>query len=347
MAIQTLRPCTSDYPDKCRYHGDAAKLKQANVLENKIQALLSEPDKSASTPQSLQGKLINQAAISSLEWKGEQPVWWAEYHETAKANEFAPSNAKIIDVIDSPQGKLAVVWQDESQGANIDANLSSGYGSRSCYFKSVETGETVGRVDMAYIDKASMERTFGNDEMTPYRYQSRYSGTTYPFNDDNYVYEDRNYGGEALLEQRRSVWVEAAKGSGKTIYDSNGKYVAYYNIDESHVPDDATVEKDLDEFSVPIKKAMNAARKFHAKPFVSYSEVDDSLKGQGYGSALYVYTARMLAKEGKVLRGSGLQTNEAKKVWERFKEKFPSNVSIVTRTYKGNKHVSPILDFRK
>jgi hypothetical protein len=347
MSTKTSRPCRANNPKICPHHGTPVELNQATVLQSKIQAVLATPDEV--NPRLLaSSQLIDNAATSSLKWEGEQPTWWAEYKRDSENHELVPTTAELIDIIDSPEGKLAVVWQNESQ-REMDSGISlgSGYGTRICYFKSVETGKTLGFVNMAYMDKDSVERTFGNDEMTPYRWNSRYGGTRYPFERENQTYGDRDLKDEALKEQRRKVWVVAARDARRTIRDADGDYVSYYNINESHIPDDATVEKDLKEFAAPIKKEMRNAKNYYSTPYVDYSEVEKPLKGQGYGTALYVYTARMLAKEGKVLRGSGLQSDDAQKIWGRFKEKFPNNVSSINQNYKGQKSQAPIFDFRE
>lgn len=346
MSTKTSRPCRANNPKICPHHGTPVELNQATVLQSKIQAVLATQDKLS--PKLLtSSQLIDNAGTSPLVWEGEKPAWWDKYEEEANNHEFVPTQVELVDVIDSSQGKLAVIWNHESQRKmDLGVSLGSGYGTRICYFKSVETGKTMGYMVMAYMDKDTVARSFGNDEMTPYRWSSRYDGTNYGFEHEEHAYGDRDLKGEALLEQRQKIWVRVASKLNRSFYDADGKYIPSYNLNASNMPDEATIAKDLKEFAAPIKKNMLAARNNFKIPYVDYSNVDDSLMGKGYGTALYVYSARMLAKEDKALRGSGIQSDEAQKLWGRFKEKFPNNLKTINRSYKGNKSTSPILDFR-
>jgi len=346
MATKTSRPCTSDHPETCRYHGAQNKINQISTLQDKIASIFTTPAIIAEQPTA--STIINRAVNSPLDYKGEKPKWWNSYSQESENHKLAPSKAVLVDIINNPDGPIAVVWQYESQRSNdLGSSLGSGYGTRICYFKDVETGEDLGHLTTTFMDDTTLERSFGDDELTPFRYQDRYSGTSYGFNYDEYIYGDRDLTGEALLQKKREIWVVEAKKTRMGITDSNGEYVASYNINISHAPDDKTVAKDLKVHAKRIKKEMTSMRDFYAVPYVDYSSVEEPLKGKGYGTAMYVYTSRMLAQENRVLRASGLQTDYAQNVWARFKEKFPKNIDSIELVYRGEKRSERILDFRK
>jgi hypothetical protein len=340
--------CNAKDKSKCRFHGHADTATPVTTMQEKISALFKKP--SAEPKDVPASELIDGALNSSLDWKGEKPDWWDSYTQELKNDPALSTTAELVDVVDSPVGPLAVIWQHESQAANDRGiSLDSGYGVKVCYYKSMKTGENLGYVKMAYISKETLERSFGNDEFTPFRVRARYGGSYINFEEnDDFTYGERNLTGEALLEKRRELWVAASKDQRKGLTDANGKYISYPNITKEHLPvDDAQVEKELKVFHKQYKKEMDEKARFFKVPYVDFSRVEEPLKGKGYGTALYVYTARMLAKEGKVLRGSGIQSGDAQKAWAGFKKKFPNNVSTITRKYSGQTHTDPILDFRK
>jgi len=330
----------------CPVHGSGAKKQQAEALQTKINSLfVTIPVAKKPLPTSTNPS-INRALSSSLSWDGEKPEWWNEYEQELANDEFAPTRAELIDVIDSPAGPLAVVWQDDNP-EDKSLTLGSGYGERVTYFKSVETGEVLGYLKSTYMDENTVERSFGDDELAPFRWRSRYGSARYPFDDENYVYDGRNLEGEELLQKRRDVWVQAHKDLEIMPKDENGNRIGYWNITKEHVPSDVQVLKDLKKLGKKVQPEINESYENFATPYIDYSRVNGSLAGKGYGTAMYVYTARMLAKEGKALRGSGVQSDDAQGIWKRFKEKFPNNVSTMESTWRGQKHVRPVLDFRE
>lgn len=345
--MATKTKCQAKNPETCFYHGTATA---AAPTTKSLYEAYEESRKAAPVPVKVPKNAVNSAVESSLVWKGKQPSWWKQYEAEALKNEGLPVKAELIDVVDSPLGKLAVVWQDGSMEKR-DRGLSedSGMGTRVCYYKSFETGETLGYVKMTYIDDASAEKSFGNDEFTPFRWEDRYSGTSYGFRfqDDMEATMNGNLTEEELLKVRKKVWSSAQRSSGKGITNSEGKYIPSYNISEEDIPEGEALIKDLKAFSKEMNKTIKAKKKYFATPFVDYSKVDKSLKGKGFGAALYVYTARKLGENGQVLRGSGVQSDDAQSLWGKFKEKFPDNVSTIKLTNLGRQTTAPTLDFRK
>jgi hypothetical protein len=297
---------------------------------------------------------VRAAVTSNLNYTGPKPQWWNKYREDALADKGFPTDPKLLDVIDSPIGKLAVIWQDTSQDERQKSIINEkGLGLYSCYYHSVETGERVGYVNMAYMDKNTLKKSYGDDEFAAFRYREEWSGDSYGMtdwdaddDDDNYVPPFSGLTGEALLEKRREVWLGAMKAERNSVTTADGKDVPYYNLEEKHVPDDETVKKDLEKYSKAIHKNLKENSSYFTTPFVDYSKVDSKLAGKGLGSALYIYTARALAQKGKVLRGSGVQSHEAKALWGRFGQMLPSKVRKMKLKMNGETKKYFTLDFR-
>lgn len=297
------------------------------------------------------GLMSEQALSSSLHWDGEKPQWWNEYSQSIKENQFASLviTPKLLDVFDSPVGQVAVVWEDAAQGQRDGfSQAKEGYRVQRCLLKNFETGEQLGYLKVTSIDDDSLKRSFGDDEFSPFRYRSEHSGTGYyyEFNETNASLEKLSP--EDLKQQRRKVWLAATRDLNVDITDSEGKFVPSYNLAEKHIPDDAQVQKDLKKYAKMAQKESQRTTKRFEQPFVDFSRMEGAAKGQGFGSAMYIYTARYLATQGKSLRGSGLQTADAQKVWTRFKKRLPDNFRFITMTEPaGQRKRYPLLDFRE
>lgn len=334
------------HTENCRVHDRTGQVEQQVSSANMYQSYLQ--NKKAATGVKHPAAY---AAESSLKYAGTPPAWWKQYQEDAMNDKSLPVTPELLDVIDTPAGPVAVVWQDESHDSgDKGVTLGSGMNLAVCYFKSVDTGETLGYLKLCSVDKASTERSFGKDEFTPFRWASRFRGSSYPFNDgmesEAGVYGERNLTGDALIQKRREVWLAFSKDTKASVTDAEGNYVSYYNLGAEHVPDDKTVAKDMKVFYKNMSKTMKDRNAYYATPFVDFSRVEDPLKGKGFGAALYVYGARKLGQQGKVLRGSGLQSDEAQSLWGRFTKHFPHNVSSIKLASSGEPTIAPILDFR-
>jgi hypothetical protein len=332
------KECRAEHPDKCKFHGVPD---QTVTAEGMYQSYVLAQQKTSA---------LGSAFESPLAWDGEQPAWWSSYREEAEKHPHFPTSPELLDVIDSPAGKLAVVWQDVSHEDRQEWFLSeNGMGLHTCEYRSVETGAKVGYVNMAYMDDEAFERSYGHDEFSAFRYKERWGSGSYGFDAEiGEGYGDRDLQGEKLTEQRRTVWLAAVRSNDHR-EDSAGERLSSYGVSEEDIPaNEAKLVKDLKLFSKEIKKDITRRRKYWDTPNIDYSKVDDSLKGSGYGSALYVYAARKLGQKGKRLRGSGIQTPAAQAVWKRFGEKFPDNVGSIrlANADGGNIQKSPTLDFR-
>lgn len=355
MGRVSIQKCRAKDPKSCRYHG---VVDDSGV--NQIIPTLDKP-----VPDPVFNGPMGSAMSSSLEWQGEKPKWWNKYVKSSESNVYAPSSPVLLDVIDSPMGKLAVVWEDNSQAdGDKYSSLDSGMQVSSCSYISMDTGETLGYVKTSSINEESFTRSFGDDEFTIFRYYSRYTGYTIRELDNgedkllkshNLEKKFRKSTSEAdftVDELRRKIWLRVSSGLGKSVTlikeDGSKEYIPSYSLTEEHIPDDATVRSDLKEYEKQIRarEYVDTNVKHFEVPFVDYSSVSSGLKGSGFGSSLYVYTARVLGQRGQVLRGSGIQSNDAQGVWGRFKEKLPGHTGDITLKYRTDTNTAPVLDFR-
>lgn len=297
------------------------------------------------------GMMSEQALSASLNWQGEKPPWWNDYSEAISKNEFPvlAITPKLLDVFDSPMGKVAVVWEDAAQGPrDAFSQVEEGYRIQRCLLRNFETGEQLGYLKVTSIDDDSMERSFGDDEFSAFRYRAEHSGLGYKYHFNESNASTATMSPEELKQERRKVWLAAVRDLNLNVKDAEGNTVWTRSINEQHIPDDAQVQKDLQKYSKMIRQESQRMRKRFEQPFVDYSKIEKAAKGQGFGSAMYIYTARYLATQGKALRGSGIQTADAQKVWTRFKKHLPGNIKFMTLTeLSGQRRKHPLLDFRK
>ena len=282
-----------------------------------------------------------------------EPEWWNEYvADSQKTDVGFESTPELLDVIPSPIGDIAVVWQPTSHD-EIDTTLrNSGFESSGLYLISAETGERVGFVKTTCMSDESYAVSFGTDEFAEFRYQKRYSGKYYrDLGFDGYVDErrERDEKPEDIDAFNRQLWATATgdlRGSYRT---QEGEYIADYELKAKHAPDDKTVRKDLKKYRTMISKNVQEALAYYSSehPHVDFSEVDNEIRGQGFGTAMYVYAAKRLAVENRVLRGSGLQSPEAEALWNRISNNASENVVPVELTRYGNTDTYMTLDFRK
>lgn len=330
--------CQAKDPKTCKHHGTPANELSVDVLyKSYLETKKQEVNKTK--------YIMDSALESNLAWNGKQPSWWKEYVAKAEHDEDIPLTPELLDVVNSPAGPLAVVWQDESQeDGDRQLTLKSGVGVKICYYKSFKTGETLGYVKMAYSNDTSIAKSFGEDEFTNFRWLEKNTGR-----DLGLAYsepEGRIYDEQQLTDMRRNIWYkyQSLKGGFK---NSNGIFIPGYSMNKSHIPDDKTVQKELAKFRKEAQQKITKSKAYYGVPYVDFSRVEKPLLGKGFGASLYVYTAKRLAKDGMVLRGSSVQSDEAKALWGKFKKKLPKQVSSIQLEIEEHKLTYHILDFRK
>lgn len=312
---------------------------------------------------------VTQALTSDLNYTGPSPEWLKKLEKDSTAA-FGPGNEpKIIDVIDSPAGPLAVVWARQSTRSNDFHIINErGFNIREISLVSMADGENHGYVKAAFVDDESCARSWGDDDFTSIRYMDEYDG--HSFGTKQYVESSRDADGkrkkdhdfkkidvlasaktpEEVLAAKKKIWAASYSALKLPVNDAQGEYVAHYNVNETHAPQ---TEEEIDIALKPVHKAtsrkLDDFKKDFRNPYVDFSRSGEKIQGTGLGSAMYVYTARMLGKENKLLRGSGLQSGSAVVAWEGLSKDKRLPVKKLTQHWsKAEKSsVVPVLDFRE
>lgn len=338
MMTATKQRCQSNDPAHCRHHGTPATQSGISSFFGNMlpQSMKQEPVKTSFNPV----ETAQRAETASLQYTGEQPKWWKKFAETSAADPDLPSQPELLDVIDSPVGKLAVIWQpDDQEDRNI---LSSGLGIKACYYKSFKTGEEFGHVKILHKSDETFERSFKKDEYTPFRWKEENSSADYDLDDDPELNT-----AEQKNAFNRTLWKNIMRSKHFTFISDAGERLSASEITEEHAPDDKAVEKVIAKERQQIEKEMESRLGgYSTGGFVERSRVDERLSGKGYGTALYLYTARKLAEQGTIIRASGIQSQDALKLWSNFQKRYPKQVKTITYSYMGEEKTVPTLDFR-
>lgn len=334
--------CRAKDPASCRVHGTR------RVREGTPEWFQQQPETPSAPTRPLftDPAPVARALEANLGWEGEKPSWWAEYAATVEGQE-ASCTPELLDMIDTPEGPVAVVWLENSPKPR-DQNAVTQDGMRLNYlgFYHPGTQDYLGYVKMIFVDEETKKAAFGEDELAPYRWGERYAGGLYV---DLPAPEEWAASSEEEKDEfRRELWRAATRESGEGIMHE-GEWIPPYRMSDAYIPaNPERIKHDLDTLHAPrFLKRQQEQEEYFKLPFVDFSRMEDPLKGKGYGSAAYVYTARRLAQEGKVLRASGTQSGEAQTTWGRFRARFADNVKTVyLKDGRGKKIGHSLLDFR-
>lgn len=307
------------------------------------------------------------ALESSLKYTGKIPKWMNKLSN--EAEKTFGSKPEIIDTVELNGKDYAVVWNTHSTYSN-DFHVQKGRGYRisALEYRDMKTGEIDGYVKAAVVDDESAKYSFGDDEFAAYRsFQDRDGGASIledkriedPTRKMTYsVYPapyDENTDDETRIVEKKKIW-KAVHQSLKIVPEdfdrSQLTWGSLVNLKEEHAPDD---EEKLDEQINVVKAQIEEEHKnflkSHSNPVIDFSKLEKPLRGQGVGTSMYVYTARKLAEEGKVLSSSGIQSDEAQSLWKRMAADPRLNIKVVSSRYKKGEFDATdqklALDFRK
>lgn len=293
--------------------------------------------------------LTDQALSSSLEYSGEIPQWLEKLNKNNGTNE--DNQSEIIDVIDTSVGELAVVWSEiPEKDSDRHVVFKRGFNLNSIEYRNLETGEIKGYLKATYVDEKSSERAFGNDEYSALRaYTSRHLGTgifdveydeTNAENDITITPNDFLNDKEKRIESKKKVWANSYRfmhltpNSFKERDDLDYGTKVYYNLSEKYAPnDEEKLDEEISEINKQYKELHDNNKRSYDTPFIDYSNLDYSLRGQGVGASMYVYAARKLSEKGLGLSASGTQTEEAQKAWKRMVSDKRLPIEVRTRRF--------------
>lgn len=314
------------------------------------------------TAKSTKSAATDRALEADLTYTGDTPDWMKDSIKAAQ--QTFGSTPEIIDVIDSPEGKLAVVWEPNSLAKNDSYMPERGYIVTRVILRNMQTGSIRGYLKTTHVDDESMKIGFGDDGYESLRYMSDASGSNYGTHrwEKTGEKDERGYEisdevdvirsastPEELIEAKRHIWAASHRAENLSI-EVNGEHKAPYNISDSDAPtDEKQLDKDLKKIIRRTKKEFAEFKKTHGDPYIDFSKVEDDLKGTGIGSALYVYSARMHAKKDRSIRGSTIQTEFAQSVWSRFaqNDKLPVKKTVKTNPRSKEKSDVYVMDFRE
>ena len=282
-----------------------------------------------------------------------EPSWWGKFSAESESgqNPLFPSTPELLDVIPSPLGDIAVIWQPVSQYINEEAPRKSGFETSVLEFRTMAAGEDVGHLKTASVSDESFTKAFGEDEFAPFRWKNRNGGryrcldVKSPDSEEDEIFFDQT-DTDGLY---RHIWAEAHVDFRHGVTTDDGRDLSHYQVKAEHSPEDINIVKaDVARYVSDISKGIENARGFHLydAPYIDFSTVGEVLRGSGFGSAMYIYAAKRLGADGRVLRASGSQSAEAVAMWVRMSEKLPDNVTSVEAEWLGEKKVNPALDFR-
>ena len=138
------------------------------------------------------------------------------------------------------------------------------------------------------------------------------------------------------------VWAAAYSALKERPPSARGK--ATYSLSASDAPADRqTLLAELAVAEEKLDRKVEQFKEFLSVPFIDYAELDRTatapdgtempLRGTGTGQRMYRLAAGRLAQQGKVLRASGIQTDEAQAVWRRMAADPETRTTEVTVRY--------------
>ena len=288
------------------------------------------------------------------------PRWWKK--NAIRDKDILPKHLKsypinntpkIIDVFDSPVGKITVTWLD---GAND--LLDRGYRVSRLAFHN-EQGDQIGYLKAACVTDETYEWTFGDDEFAAFRqFAAGNNLLRTELNFHGYWARNENKGkvpprpnDREIEDVYRSLWADAMRIGRRSVELPDGSIEYGVNIKpeySSHLSLDE-VKREVERFRqdhVQEKYEMWRGATSPLTPFIDYSNIEHQYQGIGLGTALYIYAAKQLSLEGAVLRGSGVQSEKAQSTWVRFRRDMPERIVEVSFEYLGETKKNPALDFR-
>lgn len=287
--------------------GEVSVLNYEHYVEERKR--LIELSKARAAAKVLSRKATGQALNSPMVYTGANPPWLSHMPS-------GPFGARpdILDVIDTPAGPMAVVWEEESVSpGDAFPQETLGMYLHKLSYVNMETGEQEGYIRIKHADEDSLRRAYGSDEWQALRYQSAHGGTRIFKPEAQQVLEDSGASSEQLLEATKSVWATAHQGL-RAI--PHGYKKNYYQITQDDAPDEKQIDRDLAALSEEIREdRVEPFLQDNNMPTIDYSQMGDNLRGLGFAQSLYVYSARKMAERGKAMRSSTIQSGSALRFW--------------------------------
>lgn len=294
-----------------------------------------------------QNDFNDNALTNNLNYTGKIPRWFKK-HPTLLQEDLFGTKPEIIDVIDSPIGKLAVVYEENSDSASdIYTAIRTGSRISKISYRNFKTGETVAKLISALHDEKSTTISYGDDDWRGFRYLRTMRGF-YSMEDEEDrapIHKKLNY-----AEKLKHPYIVNPPNFEKDedIKDFIQKARSKLNLD--YFPTDNLSREELlsevNELKLVANQSLQEYSDMTSYPIIDSSKItSDNLRGIGLGSSMYIYLGRKLAETNNRLDASSLQTDEAKKVWIRLAADERIPVSVKRVVYDGKIHAKYSIDF--
>lgn len=279
-------------------------------------------------PKKLRISSAAEAALSVDLIPKKAPRWLKQ--SAAIQKELFGTEPQYLGTITTPAGELAIVWEKDSTAKNDEfVQLKRGYEISRLTLNDPKTGEELGYLKLGSQTQESISRTFGDDEWREFAWaddSESLRGFRVYTKDANgksvRTYPVREASGEELVAAKRELWAgsHASMRITPPNFDLNQlSWSGLVNLNKDHAPEDeAQLDSDLAQLRNQLRDKLNLQQQWHSDPTIDFIRMSDRLRGKGTGQALYVLGARMLGKQGRVLRASGIQTEFAEAAWKRL-----------------------------
>jgi hypothetical protein len=293
-----------------------------------------------------------QALASSLERPEPLPKW-AEELGAEEAAVFGKNTVKLLDILeDTPVGPVAVVFQEHSpRRQDVHVQLESGMNIARIAYHSLEDGKLQGYLNIKYADAGAAKRSWGDDEWTFLRYQERFDGRARGLTtlDGRSVFEGVTAEAD-ILALKKTIWAKSFAAAERVPEGFDRSLLTWGSVSSlkaEHAPEGEKLERELAVVKNLGADEFYAFQQDHAQPTIDYSQLERPLRGQGMGISLYIYAARKLAERGLTLRGSGIQSPEAERMWLRMEKDSSIPVASMAKrwTLNGETFTCFVLDF--
>lgn len=297
------------------------------------------------------------AFASSLTYNGKPPRWFKNVFKEGKERyKHFGTEPELIDVIDGPQGKLAVIWEPHSVEDNdVFVELERGYVISRLTYRDIETGEVKAYLKSSRISLERAALSYGTDEWAGLRFMDDQNGTnalhrTYPHTrraskdklPERVIIEPYIPGAteDERLAQKKKIWSELHRRKPGAV---SGK-INTWNSKAVETLTEEQLEQDIAAQQVWAKERLAERIEDVATPFIDYVKLEEDLRGKGMGHSLYIYSARLHAKYDNLpLHSSGVQSDEAVRSWRRMGADPRMPLKVVKKVYRheGSVDVAP------
>ncbi len=341
-------------PGNCPFGGENDHYKdkaEARRIYEEQQELLSGIGTGPKHPLSAAAERVLTGSLEPLE---DQPEWIWE-HSFRLQQELFGVTPQSIAVVDSPLGRLALVWEEESiDGGDIHSYVDRGYRVSRIALRSLADGELYGHLKTAQRTRESLEASYGSDEWRGMRYlRSERSFYAMASSTVKHYEISPDQGADDLQWESRSIEPPKLETDSQLQDFIQRARVTLYAYDRDPVRSMSreALKDELEELKAMANLELDRQSNDSTVHIDQSRIYREELRGQGLGAALYIAMGRKQAERGNRMMASGLQTEEAKRSWQRMASDPRLPVAVQNDVYwdsQANREIAAryVLDFR-